>query len=105
MSEEALATALFMEKVNDMFDKINGTSPNAPESKAAVTSTNMLTKIANMRLNADWVSQWRFFNRMTKKESHRHTFPKGWQVALRAMALLSTQLIGIGFPFVPLRRN
>jgi len=104
MSDKALNTATFMERVNDMFDNCNGTSPDAPERKAALTRENMTYKIASMRTDAAWMDDWRFFNRITNKQTNRHTFHIGWQVSLHSMALLSQQLINIGFLFVPLRR-
>ena len=46
VSETALSTAEFMERVNDAFDCANGTSPNAPTHKAAHCAENMDNKVA-----------------------------------------------------------
>ena len=104
MCEAALSTADFMERVNDAFDCANGTSPNAPVHKAALCADNMVGKVAELRCHAEWIATWRFFQHSDKKESHRHQFHIGWQVALRAMAQLSPLLILGGLSFVPLRR-
>lgn len=104
MSEQALNTAEFMERANLAFDCCNGTSPNAPEQKAAITTKNMLAKVSVMRASAEWIGQWRFFSRKTKTENKRHSFNVGWQVALRAMTMASPLLLKVGLPFVPLRR-
>ena len=104
MSEAALSTAEFMERVNDAFDCANGTSPSAPLHKAALCAENLDGKMAALQSNAKWIVSWRFFRLKDKKESRRHQFHVGWSVALNAMAQLSPQLIHIGAPFVPLRR-
>ena len=104
MREEALSTAEFMDCVNKVFDMGNGTSPNAPTNKAALHKDNLMAKVADLQLHADWIGSWRFFQRSNKKETHCHQFHIGWQVALRAMSELSPLLLKAGLLFVPLRR-
>ena len=61
MSAKSLDTAEFMERVNAMFDLGNGTSPDAPNSKASLTTINFREKVRQLRECAQWVGTWRFF--------------------------------------------
>ena len=75
MPAKALDTAEFMELVNSMFDLGNGTSPDAPYSKASLSLTNYKEKVLELRKYADWVYKWRFFK--DQKETHTHQFHIG----------------------------
>ena len=98
-----LMPAKFMEWVNTMFDLGNGTSPDAPNSKASFTPLNYREKVHKMRECARWVGAWRFFK--NQKETHRHQFHNGWSIALSLMAELAEKLlVSDGFKHVPLRR-
>ena len=103
MPAKSLDTAEFMERVNAMFDLGNGTSPNAPNSKASLTPLNFREKACQLQKCAEWVSKWRFFK--DGKETHRHQFHSGWSIALCSMAALGKRLLfSDGFEHVPLRR-
>lgn len=99
-SVNAITTAEFVNRMDQLFDIMNSLSPRARPGKEAITTANIDQKFEVLDSAMSWIESWTFQD----SKSAQMPFQKGWLITIANMKRVVRDLLERGFSFVATRR-
>ena len=103
LNENAIHTAVFVKKMDGLFDLLNSTVYGRP-GRGPLLPCGLSIFLENMESFHKWISSWQFINIENNKLRQSMPFQKGWLITLANMRDVANVCFSSGIPRLCTRR-